>query len=202
MSPFAVLVAAAVLAAAVPASAASSASVGPIAFSNTVTPPPAPAPEDGPSPIPVGRRAPDFQYQAADAMWQYLHNVLEVGDVLLVFGASDVELRTLERERSTFLRAGIVPLAVVERSDREVWTTVRRLGLTYSLLADPKGVIGRQYGVLDTVRRVSTSTWFVIDTKGRVREVGGKVPAEGWPTLVAASLGRSIEGPAQASTRR
>lgn len=199
MSPFVVLVAAAVLAVASPVSAAPT---GPIAFSNTVTPPPAPVVEDDPSPIPVGRRAPDFQYQATDAMWQYLHNVLEVGDVLLVFGASDVELRTLERERSTFLRAGIVPLAVVERSDREVWTTVRRLGLTYSLLADPKGVIGRQYGVFDPARRVSSSTWFVIDTKGRVREVGGRVPAEGWPTLVAASLGRSIEGSAQASTRR
>jgi len=56
-----------------------------------------------------GTRAPDFQYQSYDAMWQHLHNVLEHGDVLLVFGATDVDLRTLERERESLMKSGVMP---------------------------------------------------------------------------------------------
>jgi len=96
-----------------------------------------------------GTRAPDFQYQSYDDLWQSLHNVLDHGDVLLVFGATDVDLRTLERERETLMKGGLVPLAVVEKSDRDVWASVRRLGLTFSLMADPRGAIGSQYGVYD-----------------------------------------------------
>jgi peroxiredoxin len=150
----------------------------------------------------TGSRAPDFQYQSYDALWQHLHNVLEHGDVLLVFGASDVDLRTLERERETLVKSGVVPLAVVERNDREVWASVRRLGLTYSLLADPKGAIGAQYGVFDPTLAHSRSAWFVIDTKGRVRQSGGEMPAQGWPAMASMALGRPLGGGTQAASKR
>ena len=150
----------------------------------------------------TGSRAPDFQYQSYDALWQHLHNVLEHGDVLLVFGASDVDLRTLERERESLVKSGVMPLAVVERNDREVWASVRRLGLTYSLLADPKGAIGSQYGVFDPSLARSRSAWFVIDTKGRVRQSGGEMPAQGWPAMAAMALGRPLGGGTQAASKR
>ena len=150
----------------------------------------------------AGNRAPDFQYQSYDGMWQHMHNVLEHGDMLLVFGASDVDLRTLERERETLLKAGVMPLAVVEKSDRDVWASVRRLGLTFSLLADPKGVIGAQYGVFDPGLSRSRSAWFVIDVKGRVRQVGGEMPSQGWPALAATALGRPLEGATQTASKR
>ncbi|MEQ1831602.1 MAG: redoxin domain-containing protein [Candidatus Eisenbacteria bacterium] len=149
-----------------------------------------------------GKRAPDFQYQSYDGMWQHLHNALEHGDMLLVFGASDVDLRTLERERESLIRSGVMPLAVVEKSDRDVWASVRRLGLTYSLLADPKGAIGSQYGVFDAGIGRSRSAWFIIDVKGKVRQVGGEMPSQGWPGLAATALGRPLEGATQTASKR
>lgn len=149
-----------------------------------------------------GKRAPDFQYQSYDGMWQHLHNALEHGDMLLVFGASDVDLRTLERERESLMKGGVMPLAVVEKSDRDVWASVRRLGLTFSLLADPKGLIGAQYGVFEPGTGRSRSAWYVIDVKGRVRQIGGEMPSQGWPGLAATALGRPLEGSTKTASKR
>ena len=80
--------------------------VQPVAFTNNASTLVAASPAgntDKPS-MSSGGHAPDFQYQSYDALWQHLHNVLEHGDVLLVFGASDVDLRTLERERETLVK--------------------------------------------------------------------------------------------------
>lgn len=176
----------------------------PVAFTNNATAAAASGAardSDRPS-LNSGSRAPDFQYQSYDALWQHLHNVLEHGDVLLVFGASDMDLRTLERERETLVKSGVMPLAVVEHNDRDVWASVRRLGLTYSLLADPKGAIGLQYGVFDPSLGRSRSAWFVIDVKGRVRQSGGDMPAQGWPAMAATALGRPLAGGTQAASKR
>src|SRR5262249_53040199 len=137
-------------------------SAAPPAFENTVAAT-STASTDAPRPsLTSGHRAPDFQYQSYDNLWQSLHNVLEHGDVLLVFGASDVDLRALEREREMLVKGGVLPLAVVEKPDHEVWASVRRLGLTYSLMADPRGAIGAQYGVFDAGLGRSSTSWFFI----------------------------------------
>lgn len=165
----------------------------------------APQPEAVPAERPKvanGHRAPDFQYQSYDQLWQNLHNVLEHGDVLLVFGASDVDLRTIEREREILMRAGVTPLAVVERNERDVWATVRRLGLTFSLLSDPRGVIGSQYGLFDASLGRSQTSWYVIDKKGKVRQSGTTMPQQSWPTVAALALGRSVPGGAQTTSSR
>lgn len=150
----------------------------------------------------TGHRAPDFQYQSYDQLWQNLHNVLEHGDVLLVFGASDVDLRTIEREREILLRTGVTPLAVVEKNERDVWATVRRLGLTFSLLSDPRGVIGDQYGLFDASLGRSQTAWFVIDKKGKVRQSGTTMPRQSWPTVAALALGRSVPGGVKSTSSR
>ncbi len=203
---FAILFAAVLLAAAQPVAAMEASNVQPVAFTNNAAPPAftsASNPrENDRSSLTVGNRAPDFQYQSYDAMWQHLHNVLEHGDVLLVFGASDVDLRTIERERESLLNSGVMPLAVVEHSDREVWASVRRLGLTFSLLADPKGAIGSQYGVFDPTIGHSRSSWFIIDVKGRVRQIGSDMPSQGWPAMAATALGRPLEGSTQTASKR
>jgi peroxiredoxin len=147
-----------------------------------------------------GNRAPDFQYQSYDDLWQSLHNVLEHGDVLLVFGATDVDLRTLERERETLMKGGLVPLAVVEKSDRDVWASVRRLGLTFSLMADPRGAIGSQYGVYDAGLGRSVGSWFMIDRKGKVRSSGIGMPARSWLALAANAFGRPFAPSTQAAS--
>jgi peroxiredoxin len=148
-----------------------------------------------------GNKAPDFQYQSYDQLWQHLHNLLDHGDVLLLFGASDVDLRTLERERELLLKGGVTPLAVVEKSERDVWASVRRLGLTFSLLADPRGVIGTQYGVFEPGPGRSRSTWFLIDRKGKVRQSADGMPSQSWPSVTAMALGRQVSGTKAASKR-
>jgi len=161
------------------------------------------APADTPRPkLGSGHRAPDFQYQSYDDLWQNLHNVLEHGDVLLVFGASDVDLRTLERERETLVKGGVLPLAVVEKSDRDVWASVRRLGLTFSLMADPRGAIGTQYGVYDASVGRSIGSWFMIDRHGKVRSSGIGMPAQSWLGLASNAFGRPFTGGTQSASTR
>jgi peroxiredoxin len=161
------------------------------------------APADVPRPkYGSGNRAPDFQYQSYDELWQNLHNVLEHGDVLLVFGATDVDLRMLERERETLVKGGLIPLAVVEKSDRDVWASVRRLGLTFSLMADPRGAIGAQYGVYDPSLGHSLGSWFLIDRKGKVRSSGIGMPAQSWLALASNAFGRPFTPATQAASSR
>lgn len=200
--PFAILLAASLLAVAPDLAAAEKKHAEPATPTSQATAtPPAEAPPAR-TKVSVGARAPDFQYQSYDALWQNLHNVLEHGDVLLVFGATDVDLRTLEREREVLMRSRVTPLAVVEKNDREVWASVRRLGLTFSLLADPRGVIGAQYGVFDASLGRSHSAWFVIDVKGRVKQYGTTMPSQSWPVVAATALGRPIVGTTQSASTR
>ena len=160
-------------------------------------------PADTPRPkFSTGNKAPDFQYQSYDDLWQNLHNVLEHGDVLLVFGANDVDLRTIERERETLVKGGLMPLAVVEKSDRDVWASVRRLGLTFSLMADPRGAIGSQYGVYDASLGRSIGSWFLIDRKGRVRSSGIGMPAQSWLALASNAFGRPFGSVTQTTSNQ
>ena len=172
-------------------------SAGPPATSPSAPPADTPRPKFG-----SGNRAPDFQYQSYDDLWQNLHNVLEHGDVLLIFGAADLDLRTLERERETLMKGGLIPLAVVEKSDREVWASVRRLGLTYSLMADPRGAIGSQYGVYDAGLGRSVGSWFMIDRKGKVRSSGIGFPAQSWLALASNAYGRPFGASTQPAQAR
>ena len=179
---------------AAPAPAAPAAAAPPVASTPTA-PAGTPRPKYG-----AGNRAPDFQYQSYDDLWQNLHNVLEHGDVLLVFGATDVDLRTIERERETLVKGGLVPLAVVEKSDRDVWASVRRLGLTFSLMADPRGAIGSQYGVYDPSLGRSVGSWFMIDRKGKVRSSGIGMPAQSWLALASNAFGRPFGASTQTAS--
>ncbi len=139
----------------------------------------------------VGEHAPDFAYQSHDYLWQNLHNMLEQGHVLLVFGASEQELRGLEREREELLRQGVLPVAVIEQRENDVWKLLRRTDVGYSLLADPHGAIAEQYGVYLAESRGARSAWFLVDQEGLVRESGaGSLPRE-WSGRTAVALGRS-----------
>ena len=195
-----------ILLAAAPNAASAASAVAAEATSQSVSPDKGAsdgAPADSPSrpSIGSGSRAPDFQYQSYDNLWQNLHNVLEHGDVLLIFGASDVDLRTLEREREALVKGSVLPLAVIEKPDREVWALVRRLGLTFSLMADPRGAIGTQYGVFDPGVGRSSTSWFFIDRKGRVKSAGIGAP-QGWLALASNAFGRAIGGQTQPSSKR
>jgi peroxiredoxin len=139
----------------------------------------------------VGDRAPDFTYQTREYLWQNLHNMLEQGSVLLVFGATDDELLTLERDQEDLVGHGAMPVAVVTQRESEVWRTVRREGLTYSLLADPHAAISEQYGALDHATHKPRPLWLVIDRTGRVRATGeGVSSTRSWTAIAATALGQ------------
>lgn len=152
-----------------------------------------PAPEGSqhgvPAPPAIGSNAPDFTYQSFDYQWRNLHHMLAQGSVLLVFGASDEQLQSLERDRESLLRRGVVPVAVVNHRESDVWRTVSRFGLSYSLLADPHTAIAEQFGAVDSARH-ATPAWFVIDPSGKVRGSGaGTPPGTDWVALSGTALG-------------
>ena len=136
-----------------------------------------------------GQEAPDFVYQSYEHLWQNLHNMLEESHVLLVFGASESDLARLEQDREPLHRLGITPVAVVTERDGEARRTVRELNLGFSLLADPRGAIGEQYGVREATVARDRSMWFMIDQEGEIRDRGeGLRPVEGWPALASHAL--------------
>jgi peroxiredoxin len=189
---FGPLLAAALLAAAPTPNAHDIATGELLALNGTKAPASAPATHDAPAALAVGDPAPDFSYQSRDYLWQSLHNMLEHGSVLLVFGATDEQLRSLERDQAELVGGGVIPVAVVAQREGEVWRTVRRDGLTYSLLADPHAVITEQFGAFDPATKQPRPRWFVIDPTGRVRGAGEAPSAtRDWIAIAGSALGRS-----------
>lgn len=136
-----------------------------------------------------GDPAPDFSYQSPDGRWRHLHDLLVQGNVLMVFGASEVTLLTLERERDDLLNQGVLPVAVLDVKPGNAWGTARKLDLHYTVLADPRRVIGAQFNVVDLNSRALPG-WFVVDRKGTVRGTWrGDLPVEGYTSIASRALG-------------
>lgn len=140
----------------------------------------------------VGDIAPDFMYKSFDSQWRHLSDVLEQGDVLLLFGAKEEQLRALETESGLLLERGILPFAVVEQNEGTAWSMVQRLDLSYSLLSDPKRVVASQYGAVDGTTGRAVPSWFVVDRAGRICQSGRDgIPTNGLAQIAAAALGRA-----------
>ncbi len=149
----------------------------------------------------VGAQAPDFTYQSYDYRWLELHDMLAQGSVLLVFAPSDAQLTALQRDREALLRDGVVPVAVEGRPEADVWRTVSRCDLEYSVLSDPRDTIASLFGTLDATRR-PVPAWFVIAPSGRIRAAGRDLPASGsWLALARSALGVSDVATAGTSGR-
>ena len=143
----------------------------------------------------AGERAPDFVYQSHDYMRRRFHDMLKQGAVLMVFAPTDADLRALESERDAMLARGVVPVAVLDRRDTDVWKVVRRLDLSYSLLADPRGAIATEFGAWDAAGTHATSAWFVVAADGRIRACArGTMPAGHMAATAFAALGLPAEG--------
>ncbi len=125
--------------------------------------------------IAAGDPAPDFQYQAADYHWTSLGDVLARASVLLVIGAGDSELRQLQLEREAMMTHGVAPIAVVDLADGPAWSVAQRLGITFSLLSDPRRDIATAYRLPNSGVGHPRPAWFAIDRDGRVRARGGDI---------------------------
>lgn len=138
----------------------------------------------------VGDVAPDFSYQGPDARWRRLRDLVSQGPVLLVFGANEGVLRIIDGERDALMDLGIIPVAVSGTRLGVTRTLVNRLGLRYTVLADPRGVIASQFNSVDAPTGRQLPSWFVVDARCRVRGLGRQaLPLRGYTELASVALG-------------
>jgi peroxiredoxin len=137
----------------------------------------------------VGEPAPDFSYQGADNRWHRLRDLLVQGPVLLVFGAADRELKSLQRERERLLDLGVIVVAVMDVKSSTAHSVMDRLALQYTVLSDPQRAIAAQFNAVDAVTGRHEPCWFVIDRQRRVRDLRrSPLPSSGFVTLAADAL--------------
>lgn len=142
-----------------------------------------------------GDPAPDFSFEARDHRWRRLHNLLVQGDVLLIFGADDARLNSIEAEREALLARGIVPVAVLDRRDGATWSTADRLSLHFGVVPDARGVIAEQFNLVNPETGHPYPSWFLVDRAGLVRALHrGGLPDEGFTAVAARALGLPEDG--------
>jgi peroxiredoxin len=140
--------------------------------------------------VEAGTNAPDFSYETLAGGSARLRDLLAQGNVLLVFGASDTDLRRLQGESDQLTRLGVVPVAVLDRSVSSCRRTAKKLSLTIPVVPDPQRAIGAQYNALDPRTRQDAPAWFVVDQRRRVRGLDRfELPREPWVSVAATSLG-------------
>ena len=160
-------------------------------------------PEPPLSTVSPGDVAPDFSFESRDRGWLRLHDLLAQGNVLLVFGAEDAQLTAIEREREAMLNRNIIPVVVLDRRDGATWSTIRRLGLRYSLISDSQCVIAAQFNVLSANTHRPVPSWFAIDRMGRVcglKRTG--LPVVGYALMAISALGLPPQGTTFPTTAR
>jgi peroxiredoxin len=132
--------------------------------------------------------APDFQYLSNDGRWKSLHDLRSEGHVLLVFEPADAQLVGLERESDSLRHAGVIPIAVFHRRESANWSAIERLGLTFSLLSDPRGDLASEFqGV--AASDLPRPGWYLVDRDGRICALErGAIPESGFTGTIDAAL--------------
>lgn len=136
-----------------------------------------------------GAMAPDFDYWSVDAYHRHLHDALDEapGGLLLVFSEDERDLRMLEREFQSLHDNGTRVMAVVGINDGEAWRKVKRLDLSYSLLADPSHRVGRRFGLYEEETDQARHAWYLIGHDGRVIGWGDQLAAAAWTNAALAA---------------
>lgn len=133
----------------------------------------------------TGQPAPDFVFRSHEYGWRKLSDVLEQGSVLLVFGGTDTQLRSLQSSYRPLLEAGVVPMVVTALPSSDARKAIERCEVSYSLLSDPHDEIATQFGLTSG----EFQGWYLIDGKGRVRGHGmGELPGHDWARLATAAF--------------
>lgn len=160
------------------------------------------APEPPTSEVSIGDVAPDFSYEAFDGRWRNLHDLRVQGAVVLVIAPDHDQLLALERERTALLSRGIVPVAILDATPRATASTIRKLDLRYSVIADPRRVIAEQFNAIQSRTHAAVPAWFVIDRSGAVRALDrGRFPNDGYLAVAGPALGLPTADMAVPSSR-
>lgn len=132
----------------------------------------------------IGRPAPDFEYRSSDFGWRRLSDVLDQGNVLLVFSDSDATLRALELSRALLSEAGIVPMVITRMDVDATWRAVSRCEVRYSVLSDPAADVRSRFATL-----AAGSGWVLVDERGRVRGFGSDADrTQDWSSVASDAL--------------
>lgn len=138
----------------------------------------------------LGDLAPDVAYQGINAHWRRLRDLVAERPALLVFGADETTLLGIEREREALMELGVLPVAVVGSRLGVARALASRLGLRFTVVADPRCVIAAQFNAIDAMNGRQLPAWFVVDAQRRVRGLGRKgLPPGGYADLAAEALG-------------
>ncbi len=141
------------------------------------------------TPMTIGAVAPDFEFRSSDFGWRRLSDVLDQGNVLLVFGDSDDQLRSLESSRARLAGAGIVPMFVTSMTREATWNAVVRCDVTYSVLSDPSRDVATKFCTANDPAARAFIGWVLIDARGRVRGFGGQQTATpNWAAVANTAL--------------
>jgi peroxiredoxin len=160
------------------------------------------APEPPASEVRIGDVAPDFSYEGFDGRWRNLHDLRVQGAVLLVIAPDRHQLTALESERASLIERGIVPVAILDATPRATASTIKKLGLRYSVIADPRRVIAEQFNAIQSRTHAAVPAWFVVDRSGTVRALDrGRFPQSGYLAVAAPALGLPAQGVALPSSR-
>ena len=142
----------------------------------------------------VGDRAPAFSYLGTDGRWHRFADLAGQGPVLLVFGASDVDLKALESARPVFRDLGLLPVAVLDMRTGSAMTYGRRLGLTGPIITDPMLAVADLFNSINPVNLRHAPSFFVVDAGGTIRALrhGSLPPVTLMLGLSAHLLGRPL----------
>ncbi len=147
------------------------------------------------TPVVPGSVAPDFSYQTPDNEWHHLHDLLEQGPVLMLFGGRDPQFTALENEREQLLDLGVLPVAIVDGHARAASAAVKRLGLAYNVIPDPQGVIAGLFNAVEPRTDATQPCWFVIDRQRRVRALDRTgLPEQGYADIAIEALALPKKG--------
>lgn len=146
------------------------------------------AAEPGPSIVQLGDQAPDFSYQAESGQWFKLHQLLQHGSVMLVFGPTESELLIMESECDSLYNVGVIPVAVLDRRTSSAVAMAHRLGLGFPVIADPQGSIASQFNLVGPPTVRAAPGWFIVDRAGRVRGFERRRLPDGGFTRIACDV--------------
>lgn len=141
----------------------------------------------------IATPAPMFSYIGADGRWHRSDELLSRGPLLVLFGANDTDLVTVQRLAPAFEELGVRPVAVLGLTTRGTSQLTRRLGISIALVSDPMSAIAGLYHRLEPTTGRHAPAYFVIDSHHTLRAMGlGPLP----PTeLLVATTARSLGRP-------
>ena len=121
--------------------------------------------------------------------WKALHDMLASGDVLLVFAPTDAQLLALESEADSLRAHGVFPVGVRQCTDAANRATIKHLGLSVRLMADPHAELAGDFRLATSSGSGTKPAWFVVDRKGRVRALSHQpLPVKGLTRIVTGTL--------------